>query len=370
MEPSSIWEICPCGTMSNAHLSVLPPTIRDSPSFTQCVHPDGFCNPSRGSFAENGNESSPNGNSSVGGAAASHSNVQIISSSTLNEMTSVTDVSFPEISSIPYVPPAGSPPVKGWGGLSRHHIVGTGLMFLAVLLGLVPAMLSLNQIYITKEDAMPQRTAYNTIVFCLSTVLAAMSQLYKEHTLTRLRRPVDRNALNVVLSIFQLLFAVVVSPLAYGLQGMGDGPGWTTLYPSMSIGDNFSDGLACFVGALDSDTMENKYPEAARCRWAGPLVSLHVISIISVGVAVDKLAAATKVMYRGVSFGIMLAVVFMFVYQIRDQWCEYGPLVSFFHLTATAVLIVGAEIYHRASLADATFETEYPEIGDFYDEEE
>ena len=73
---------------------------------------------------------------------------------------------------------------------------------------------------------------------------------------------------------------------------------------------------------------------------------------------------------RGVSVGIMVAVILMFIYQIRDQWCEYGPLVSFFHLTATAVLIVGAEIYHRVSLVDASFETVYPEIGDLYDEEE
>ena len=68
--------------------------------------------------------------------------------------------------------------------------------------------------------------------------------------------------------------------------------------------------------------------------------------------------------------GIIFAVILMFIYQIRDQWCEYGPLVSFFHLTSTAVLIVGAEIYHRVSLVDASFETVYPEIGDLYEDEE
>ena len=62
--------------------------------------------------------------------------------------------------------------------------------------------------------------------------------------------------------------------------------------------------------------------------------------------------------------GIMLAVTFMFIYQIRDKWCEYGVLVSAFHLTSTFVLIVGAEIYHRVSLIDSSFETVYPVIGD------
>lgn len=111
------------------------------------------------------------------------------------------------------------PPVQGWGGLSQYHIIGTGLIFLAIIIGLVPAVLSLYQIVITKKDAIPERTAYNTIVFCLAAIPSAMSQLYKEHTMTRIRQPIDRNKLNLVLSIFQLLFAVVVSPLAYGLQG-------------------------------------------------------------------------------------------------------------------------------------------------------
>ena len=88
-----------------------------------------------------------------------------------------------------------------------------------------------------------------------------------------------------------------------------------------------------------------------------------------VGVACDKLAAATKIMYRGVSMGIMVAVIFMFIYQIRDKWCEYGPIVSFFHLTSTAVLIIGADVYHRVSLADASFDTVYPDIGDLYEDE-
>jgi hypothetical protein len=33
------------------------------------------------------------------------------------------------------------------------------------------------------------------------------------------------------------------------------------------------------------------------------------------------------------------------------------------------VLIVGADVYHRVSLADASFDTIYPEIGDLYDDD-
>ena len=322
-------------------------------SFTQCVHPDGCCSGRRPGGEDD--ESSPGGGASSAAAiAASRSWAG-------------------DASTAPHLLPTGAPdpsPVKGWGGLSRYHIIGTCLMFLAIFIGLTPAVLSLHHIVITEQDAMPDRTAYNTIVFCFAAVPAAISQLYKEQTLTRLRQPIDRNALNMVLSVFQLLFAIVVSPLAYGLQGMGNGPGWTALYPSRGMGENFSNGLRCFLGTLDDETMNGGYPEDADCEWSAALVILHVLSIMMVGVAIDKLAAATKVMYRGVSMGIIFAVILMFWYQIRDRWCQYGPLVSFFHLTSTAVLIVGAEIYHRVSLVDASFETVYPKIGDLYDEEE
>lgn len=319
-------------------------------SFTQCVHPDGHCTRNRTSSEDNESNNplsheSPGTSSNAFSRSTLHTtNIRILDGP--DDMASVNDI---DVSSIPNLthPP---PPVRGWGGLSRYHIIGTGLIFLAILIGLTPAVLSLDHIVITKKDAIPDRTAYNTIVFCLAAIPSAMSQLYKEHTMTRIRQPIDRNKLNMVLSIFQLLFAVVVSPLAYGLQGMGDGVGWTTLYPSKQIGENFSHGLSCFLGALDEETMRNAYPEEAQCSWSWLLVLLHVFSIIMVGVSIDKLAATTKAMYRGVSLGIMLAVLFMFIYQIRDQWCEYGVLVSVFHLTGTFVLIIGAEIYHRVSL--------------------
>ena len=331
-------------------------------SFTQCVHPDGRC--ARRTVRDGRESSLPNRPHDAPKLGA-------LSDSTLDDVLRANHVShLPDVSSVPNLPPPPPPPVRGWGGLSRHHIVGTGLIFLAILIGLTPAVLSLDNIDINKKDARPDRTAYNTIVFCLAAVPAAVSQLHKEHALTRARRPVDRNRLNAILSVFQLLFALVVSPLAYGLQGMGDGPGWTELYPSERIGENFSHGMACFAGTLDEGTMKRGYPEEADCRWAWSLVLLHVSSIVMVGVAIDKLAAATKVMYRGVSMGIMLAVLFMFVYQIRDEWCEYGMLVNIFHFTSTVVLMVGAEIYHGVILADGTFETAYPEVGDLYDEEE
>ena len=279
-------------------------TIPLTACFTQCVHPDGRC--ARREQQEDAKDSGrpPNvqPHATSQNCSSASGNVHIISNPSASDLI---NVSFPEISSIPAQPTQVPPPVRGWGGLSKYHIIGTGVMFLAIFIGLTPAVLSLNQILITKKEAMPERTAYNTIIYCLASIPAAVSQLYKEHTLTQLRQPVDRDTLNLVLSIFQLLFAIIVSPLAYGLQGMGDGDNWTSLYPSKSIGDNFHHGLMCFAGVLDESTMKEGYPEPATCRWSLLLVFGHALSIVMVGISCDKLAAATKVMYRGVSFGII-----------------------------------------------------------------
>mmetsp|Transcript_28760 Transcript_28760/g.45285 ORF Transcript_28760/g.45285 Transcript_28760/m.45285 type:complete len:676 (+) Transcript_28760:24-2051(+) len=369
------------GVISGAHVppvltvilvqAVIPLTA----CFTQCVHPDGYCYGY--CFPSESNESTLEYSVNDGSEYYHNDDTSTVFDSRSNHTRSthtnirINNHSYAEVSTIPNLPqPSTMPdPVAGWGGLSKYHLIGTGLMFVAIFMGLTPALLSLDQIIITEHDAMPEKTAYNTIVFCFAAIPAAISQLYKERTMIRLKQPIDRNKLNLVLSIFQLLFAVVVSPLAYGLQGMGAGSGWTAQYPSTEISQNFSDGFHCFLGILDKETQATGYPEDARCQYAWELVVLHVISILLVGVACDKLAAATKIMYRGVSMGIMVAVIFMFIYQIRDKWCEYGPIVSFFHLTSTAVLIVGADIYHRVSLADASFDTEYPEIGDLYEDE-
>ena len=61
---------------------------------------------------------------------------------------------------------------------------------------------------------------------------------------------------------------------------------------------NFLYGIRCALGSLDTDTMERGYEEEAECQYSASLILLHVLPIIMVGVAIDKLAMTTKVMYR------------------------------------------------------------------------
>jgi peptidase E len=102
------------------------------------------------------------------------------------------------------------------------------------------------------------------------------------------------------------------------------------------------------------------------------LVIFHAISIIFVGVAVDKIvnAGATKVMYRGMSAGIIVAVLSMHAYDMSlDDW-SYGPAIDGLNLFCLILLMLGSEVYHRVGLQESTFETTYPEVQSLvYDDE-
>jgi len=267
---------------------------------------------------------------------------------------------------------ASTTALPGWGGLSAAHLWGSLIIFCAVALALMPAFYSMSDPdFFVYADAIPLRTAYNSLLFVSACIPAAASQLYKEHVFLYYKQPVNIPLLNLVLSTFQFLFASVLSPLVFGLQGLGakTDEDWTSLYPNTAFSQNFVDGLRCFFRQLDDDDQENKYPEEARCDYTLLLTVLHAFSIIAVGVAVDRIvnAGATKVMYRGISAGIILAVLCMQCYDLSIVEFSYGPFVDGLNWTCAILLILGSEVYHRVSLADATFETVYPPMENLYD---
>ncbi len=267
--------------------------------------------------------------------------------------------------------PSEGRPLPGAGGLSIEHIMGSIIIALAVLLALCPALYSIwDPNFFAYADTIPIQTAYNTMLFVSSCIPAAASQLYKEHIFLQYKQPVQADFLNLILSIFQLIFASIMSPLVYTLLGLAAMKDWPKLYPSSGFSKNFVEGFQCFIGRLDENRAENGYDDPAECRYSLSLVLLHSFSVITVGVAVDKIvnAGATKVMFRGVSAGIIVSVVGLYIYDLMIPDFSYGPAIDSLNLVCVLLLVVGSEVYHRVSLQDATFETVFPEIENFYDD--
>jgi CRT-like, chloroquine-resistance transporter-like len=247
-------------------------------------------------------------------------------------------------------------------GLDLSHWVGSAILTGAVALALIPSVISLlNPEFFLYADAIPLRTAVQTLFYVSSCIPAAASQLYKEHVFLQYKQPVNMELLNMLLSIFQFILASILSPLAFVLQGLGFRDDWTHAYESSQFGDDAVDAIRCFFGQSSRDA---DYPEEARCSFVGILVFFHVLSVASVGVAVDRIvnAGATKVMYRGISAGIILAVLVMHVYDMRTPTFNYGPAVDALNFACLIMLIVGTEIYHRSGIPDSTFETVYPPV--------
>jgi len=121
---------------------------------------------------------------------------------------------------------------------------------------------------------------------------------------------------------------------------------------------------------LDEEEAKNGYHDEAFCSHTCALAALHSFSVISVGVAVDKIVngGATKVMYRGVSAGIILSVISLYVYDLHIPDFSYGAAIDSLNLICLLLLVIGSEVYHRVSLQDLTFETVYPEIDSFFDD--
>jgi hypothetical protein len=262
-------------------------------------------------------------------------------------------------------------PLPGWGGLSIEHISGSVIIMLAVLLALCPAMYSIvDPNFFIYAGTIPIQTACNTMLFVSSCIPAATSQLYKEHIFLQYKQPVQADYLNFLLSIFQLIFASIMAPLVYTLQGLVASDDWPSLYPSSGFSKNFVEGVQCFLGILDEDRAENGYADEAVCSYSLSLVVLHAFSIIAVGIAVDKIinAGATKVMFRGVSAGIIFSVTCLYIYDLHIPDFSYGPVIDCLNLICVLLLVVGSEVYHRVSLQDATFETVFPEVDNFYDD--
>jgi len=276
--------------------------------------------------------------------------------------------------------------IEPQGPQSRQYIFGSTLIMLSSILALSPAVLTLGGLtfFSSKDVMMANRSAWNTLLFFASFIPGAISQAYKEHTLTAYAQPVDPDLLNCLLSLFSCILALLVSPIFYPLQGFVDTPStpgdgtdlkvqsWIHQYPSRDVSRNFSDGLQCFAGTLSNEIQIRGYAEEAHCDFAYGFVLLHVFSIIGISYAVGKIcnAGAFKIMHRGISAGIILSVVALFYYQVFVDNVEYGVVPNVFHITCAAVLVMGSEIYHRVTLETPSFETQYPIVAGSMDDDD
>ena len=319
-------------------------------SFTQLTHAHGACNILYSSSSETNNDNDEHDD------LCSNNNNRSVSS--VSRQTS-------------------QPTSMKCGRFTTQHLLGSTMIFIALILGLTPSTLYIiDSPLVAGEDDFMVRQAWNTIVYACSFIPAAASQLLKEHMMTEYQQPVDSVQLNFTLSACQFLFVGILAPLFYPVQGLALKRG--SGYPSREMSSNFRDAFLCFFGSLSSDVARNRYAEPASCgmvSWV--LIIGHVLSVLLISCAVHKivLQGRGETIYQALIAGLIIASFVMWLYGAADQMVEHGiglggrHVIDILYVSSFLVVVFGLELYHRNPLPDLTFDTVYPEAESLAEEE-
>jgi hypothetical protein len=245
--------------------------------------------------------------------------------------------------------------------------LGACVILLSILVSLLPVYFPTVDptrffFHISSLPFVDTTTLWNTALFLFSCLPAAASQAYKHHALVETAQSVHAPLMNFTLSITSLIFIIFLSPLVYSLQGLGtpitdnmNVTQWIELYPSYTYSSNFHHCIQCILGTMSDEVQLNGYPEVAQCQYAWLLVLIHVLSILLMQYAMEKMcyAGAPRLIGHGMTWGILFGSTSMFFYGGYD----YSSLI--FWIGCISILILGSEMYQQTSVKIDTFETVY-----------
>ncbi|CAM9253219.1 unnamed protein product [Ectocarpus sp. 13 AM-2016] len=181
---------------------------------------------------------------------------------------------------------------------------------------------------------------YNTILYVLACLPAAVSTVYKQYALEQHGRPVDAHQLSLGVTAFEVVFIALAAPAAYQLQVLGrHGDG------NAHVGQALRDGWRCLVLMRDVVDIDG-YPVDAEC-WGGlPLVFSYVVATLLVNTLVQKVvdqAESASVYHRAMAFSVPTAFVVLCFYN-EAEWLHDS--FNVFTVSGLIVIMIGLRLYH------------------------
>jgi len=173
--------------------------------FTQLVHKHGACN-----FLHVYNLTS---SSESGGSSSAHDAAANSSATEIDDQASIIRNTVDDAHNNYNDNGVSVLSTTSCGGYTPQHVVGAAIIFFALILGVTPSILCIENLFSSAESQkqgnitslMIQR-GWNTILYTLSFIPASISQLLKESMLTTYRQPVDTVQLNFTLSAFKVIY--------------------------------------------------------------------------------------------------------------------------------------------------------------------
>jgi len=231
---------------------------------------------------------------------------------------------------------------------STKQKIGVALIGTALCIALSRPLLDVFGLLPRHPSANPSTThscAVSSIVYVISATMQGLGAMYKEKCIIDFAQPADVHVMSCWLFFYQLLFALLGFPILYVVQGLSSG--WMG-FPITSFGENFWDGLYCWLGQDPDDETSSYDTSHTSCRVVFWLILVYVLSTVLVLQYIDKvLTIKNSVLGRSMVAAVLLSFLAAWVYastfsaQIESSSVGVADFVSIF------VLLAGMEVFGK-----------------------
>eukprot|EP00743_Colponemidia_sp_Colp-15_P004802 GILK01005171.1.p1 GENE.GILK01005171.1~~GILK01005171.1.p1 ORF type:complete len:434 (-),score=66.26 GILK01005171.1:300-1556(-) len=211
---------------------------------------------------------------------------------------------------------------------SARHYVGVFITVLGLFLVLFPLLVTTSQTPLNSDTIL-----WNALMFMASCAFAALSAVFKEHTLKQ--HPINMYLMSLWTSIIQFIFGCIFYAVALHVQNVSI---FTNPYPH--IADNIQHGLAClFLGEQQSSLSTGD-----QCEFSILLVVGYVLAALAFNLLLSRIIPllGPQTMYRAV----ILAVPLVFLACIFSSLDSFKVSFSYFDWLSLCVVVIGLSVYH------------------------
>jgi len=244
---------------------------------------------------------------------------------------------------------------------SPVQIRGSVLIMVAIVISMIRPFLFL--VSSGQQANYRIQYAYSSIFYVFFSGLLGVATLYKERCIIQWSQPIDIHYISVWSYLFQLIYALMFSPLIYLMQNLTTST-WSGFSMS-SFHANVVDSLSCIQGHTPN-TDDSIYDTAyTSCSHSIFLVVGFVLSTILIQECIGQVLQTSNLLLgRCVASAVFIAFIALGIYDTKVDYGNgiYGSNITFIDMIAVVVLIAGLEMYGEDMEPDVQIITNYESI--------
>lgn len=244
---------------------------------------------------------------------------------------------------------------------SPVQIRGSVLILIAIVISVIRPLLFL--IDSSQQANYRIQYAYSSILYVFFSGVLGVATLYKERCIIQWSQPIDIHYISVWSYLFQLLYALILSPLIYLMQNFTTST-WSGFNIS-SFRTNVIDSLSCIQGNTPN-TDDSIYDTAfTSCSYSIFIVVAFVSSNILIQECIGQVLQTSNLLLgRCVAAAVFIAFIALGIYDTKVDYGNgiFGSNITFIDVIAVVVLIAGLEMYGEDMEPDVEIITNYESV--------